>query len=105
MKLSKNPPAGFNFQKITELIDSLQIMLPKKLGLSDVASKKTLKTSYFSWRNPEQLEKYTLEITGEDNIKHAETLLTQWQESLAETPSEVVEPPKPPLKQIFPKKV
>ncbi|HKB88123.1 MAG TPA: hypothetical protein VKC53_00590 [Patescibacteria group bacterium] len=104
MKQNKNPPSDFNFQKTTELIEALQIMLPKKLGLSDVLAKKTLKTDYFSWKNPEQLEKYTLEVTGEDNIKYAERRLVQWQEELAETSAKIVEPPKTVVEASLPNK-
>jgi hypothetical protein len=80
------PPVDFTYEKGVELIDALQIMLPKDLGLSDVAAKNKLKTKNYSWQSPKVLSDYAKGITSQGNIKDAEYVLRQWQENYTEVP-------------------
>lgn len=79
-------PKDLSFQKIVELKDALQVMLPEELGLSGAQVKTRLKTKNYKWQNSKQLSDFVKNKTAQKDIKAAEYVLSWWQENITQPP-------------------
>lgn len=79
-------PKDLSHQKIVELKEALQVMLPEELGLSGAQAKAKLKTENYNWRSPKQLSDFVKDKTAQKDVKAAEYVLSWWQENSTQPP-------------------
>ena len=85
LKKFPEPPKGYTPPQLEELDRALQTLFPDKLGLG-FAPQKSFKGRFFAWKEPSAAEKFVLDLTNQDDIKYAELVINNWQETLTTTP-------------------
>lgn len=78
-------PKGYTLPQLKELDRALETLFPDRLGLS-YAPQKSFKGQFFAWKEPVSAEKFVLDLTNQDNIKYAELVINNWQETLTAIP-------------------